>query len=83
MQLEEQPADNRPGAVLMGATPLMRDIAHEGAREALERLNDAHERYQDHVTSRSREALLGAARTAKAWITTLTAVEQVDLGWDE
>jgi hypothetical protein len=75
MQLEEQPPDERPGAVLMGATPLLRDIAQEGAREALERLHDAHERYEDHVTSRPREALLGAARTAKAWITTLTAVE--------
>jgi hypothetical protein len=48
MQLEEQPTDNRPGAVLMGATPLLRDVAHEGAREALERLNDAHERFADH-----------------------------------
>ncbi|MGH2947556.1 MAG: hypothetical protein ACRDPC_15105 [Solirubrobacteraceae bacterium] len=83
MQLEEQPPDNRPGAILLGATPLMRDVAHEGAREALERLNDAHERYEQHVTSRSREALLAAATTAKAWVTTLTAVEQVDLGWDE
>ena len=83
MQLEEQPPDNRPGAILMGATPLLRDVAHEGAREALERLNDAHERYEDHVTSRSREGLLGAAKTARAWIATLTAVEHVDLGWDE
>jgi hypothetical protein len=82
MQLEEQPPENRPGAVLMGATPLIRDIAHEGAREALERLNDAHEQYEDLVTSNSREALLGAATTAEAWIATLTAVEQVDRGWD-
>jgi len=83
MQLEEQPPENRPGAVLMGATPLLRDVAHEGAREALERLNDAHERYDEHVTSLSRETLLAAAETAKAWVTTLTAVEQVDLGWDQ
>jgi hypothetical protein len=83
MQLEEQPPDNRPGAVLVGATPLLRDVTHEGAREALERLNDAHGHYEDHPTSRSREALLAAAETTRAWVTTLTAVEQVDLGWDE
>jgi hypothetical protein len=82
MQLEEQPPDNQPGAALMGSTALLRDIAHEDAREALERLNDARERYADHVTSRSREALLAAAETTRAWVTTLTAVEQVDLGWD-
>jgi hypothetical protein len=82
MQLEEQPPDNAPGAFLVGATPLMRDIAHEGAREALERLQDAHERYEEHVTSRSRDALRAAATTAGASITTLTAIEQVDLGWE-
>lgn len=82
MQLEEQPPDNRPGAILIGDTTLLRDVVRAGAREALERLQDAHERYEDRVTSRSREALLGAAKTAKAWITTLTAVEHVDLGWD-
>jgi hypothetical protein len=82
MQLEEQPPENRPGAILVAATPLMRDVAHEAAREALERLHDAHERYEQHVTSQSRDTLRGAAETAKAWVTTLTAVEQVDLGWD-
>lgn len=82
MQLEEQPRDNTPGAILVGATPLMRDVAREGALEALERLQDAHEHYANQVTSRSREALLSAAKTAKAWVTTLTAVEGVDLGRD-
>ena len=82
IQLEEQPPDNRPGAILMGTTPLMRDVAHEAAREALQRLHDARQRYEEHVTSQSRDALRGAAETAKAWVTTLTAVEQVDLGWD-
>lgn len=82
MQLEEQPLDNRPGAIVVGATPLIRGVARDGAREALERLNDAHERYEEEVTSRSREALLGAVETATAWVRTLTAVEQVDLGWD-
>lgn len=60
----------------------MREVVRDGAREALGRLQDAHKRYEDHVTSQSREALLGAAETAKTWITTLTAVEHVDLGWD-
>jgi hypothetical protein len=83
IQLEEQPPDNRPGAILAGATPLMRDVAHDCAREALERLHDTHEQYEDHVTPRSREALLGAAEAASAWVTTLTAVEHVELGWDE
>lgn len=82
MQLEEQPPGERPSAILVAATPLMRDVAHEGAREALERLNDAHERYEEHVTSQARDTLRRAAETAKAWVTTLTAVEQVDLGWD-
>jgi hypothetical protein len=83
VQLEEQPPDNRPGATIIGATQLLRDVAREGSREALERLHDAHERYEEHVTSRSREALLGASKTATAWVTTLTAVEHIDLGWDE
>jgi hypothetical protein len=82
MQLEEQPPDNTPGAILVGDTTLMRDLARDSSREALERLHDPHERYADHVTPRSREILLRAAKTDKAWITTLTAVEQVDLGWD-
>lgn len=46
------------------------------------RLHDTHERCHEHVTSQSRDALLGIAETAKAWVTTLTAVDQVDLGWD-
>jgi hypothetical protein len=82
MQLEEQRPDNRPGAIVVGATPLMRDVAREGAREALEQLNDAHERYEDQVASRSREVLLGAAKSTRAWVTTLTAIEHVDVGWD-
>jgi hypothetical protein len=83
MQLEEQPPSDRPGATLVGATPLMRGVARDGNHEALERLHDAHERYEDHVTSQSRDALLAAAKAAEAWVTTLTAVEHVDLGWDE
>jgi hypothetical protein len=58
----------------------MRDVASGGAREALERLHDAHEHYEENLTSRSRESLLSAATTATAWIETLTAVDHVDLG---
>jgi hypothetical protein len=82
IQLDEQPPVSPPGAILLGATPLMRDVARDGAREALERLHDAHERYEEHVMSRSRESLLGAATTAKAWVTTLTAIDHVDVGSD-
>ncbi|MEN3283383.1 MAG: hypothetical protein V7607_4523 [Solirubrobacteraceae bacterium] len=62
MQLEEQPPESRPGAILVGATPLMRDVAHEAAREALERLHDAHERYEERITSLARETLHGWTR---------------------
>ena len=82
IQLEEQPPSSPPGAILLGATPLMRDVARGGAREALARLHDAHERYEEHVMSRSRESLLGAAKTAEAWVATLTAIDRVDLGSD-
>jgi hypothetical protein len=82
IQLEEQPPGSPPGAILLGATPLMRDVARHGAREALERLHDAHGHYEEDVTSRSRESLLGAATTAKACVTTLTAVDHVDLGYN-
>jgi hypothetical protein len=82
IQLEEQPPGSPPGATVIGATPLMRDVARDGAREALERLHDAHEHYEEDVTSRSRESLIGAAKTAKAWVTTVTAIDHVDLGHD-
>ncbi|MGH2945353.1 MAG: hypothetical protein ACRDPC_03675 [Solirubrobacteraceae bacterium] len=83
MQLEEQPPDNRPGAVLVGETDLMCDVARDGAREALRRLQEAHERYTDDGASpQARDALVNATKTAKAWVVTLTAVDQVDHGWD-
>lgn len=83
MQLEEQPPDNRPGAILVGETDLMCDIARDGAREALRRLQEAHERYADDGESpQARDALVNATKTAKAWVATLTAVDRVDRGWD-
>jgi hypothetical protein len=81
MQLEEQP-HTRPGAVLVGDTVLMCDVVRDGAREALRRLQDTHERYEDHASPRSRDALLNAAKTAKVWVATLTAVDRVDRGWE-
>ena len=82
IQLEEQTPDNRPGATLVAATPLLRDVAREGAREAVERLHDAHDRYENDATTASRDTLLGAATATTAWLTTLTAVDHVDRGWD-
>jgi hypothetical protein len=82
IQLEERPPGTESGATLVGATALVRDVARHGASEAIQRLNDVHEYYEDHVTRGSREALLAAAKTAKAWVATLTAVERVDLGWE-
>lgn len=81
VQLEEQP-HNRPAAVLVGETELICDVARDGAREAIRRLEETHERYADHATPQSRDALLTAARTARAWVATLTAVDRVDRGWD-
>jgi len=60
----------------------MCDIARDGAREALRRLQEAHERYMDHTGPQSRDAMLNAARTTNAWVATLTAVDRVDRGWD-
>jgi hypothetical protein len=81
MQLEEQP-HTTPRKVLVGETELMCGVIREAAREALRRLEDAYERYEDRASPQSRDALLDAAKTAKAWIGTLTAVDRVDLGWD-
>jgi hypothetical protein len=81
MQLEEQP-QTRAGAVLIGDTQLMCDVMRDGAREALRRLDETHRRYEDHASPQSRDALLNAANTAKAWLATLTAVDRVDRGWD-
>jgi hypothetical protein len=80
MQLEEQP-HTRPGAVLVGETDLISDVARDGAREAIRRLEETHERYQDQATPHSRDAMLNAARTANAWVATLAAVDRVDRGW--
>lgn len=81
MQLEEQP-HTRPGAVLVGDTDLMCEVARDGAREALRRLEETHERYEGHATPQTRDALRNAARTAKACLATLTAIDRVDRGWD-
>jgi len=79
MQLEER---SQTDAVLVGDTPLMCGVVRDGAREALRRLAETHERYEDHASPQSRDALLNAAKTAKAWVATLTAVDRVERGWD-
>jgi hypothetical protein len=81
MQLEEQPR-TRAGGVLVGDTQLMCGVVRNGAREALRRLDETHRRYEDHASPQSRDALLNAADTARAWVATLTAVDRVDRGWD-
>jgi hypothetical protein len=81
IQLEEQP-HTRPGAVLVGETEHVCDVVRAGAREALRRLAETHGRYEDHATPQSRDALLDAAKTAKAWVVTLTDFDRVDRGWE-
>ena len=57
-------------------------VVRDGAREALRRLEETHERYEDQATPESGHALRNAAKTARAWVATLTAVDRVDRGWD-
>lgn len=83
MQLEGQPEENRPGAILLGETGLMREIARDGAWEALRQLGDTQDRYEDAATRQVGDTLLTAAETAKAWAATLTDLDRVDRGWDE
>jgi hypothetical protein len=81
MQLEDQPR-TRPAAVLVGQTELMCDIVRDGVRQALRRLEETHERYEEHASPQSRDALLHAAKTTRAWVATLTGFDRVDRGWD-
>ena len=64
MHLEEQPPDDRPEAILVGDTTLIRDIARRcpGSSRTAPRRARALRGSRD---ARSREALLGAAKTAK------------------
>jgi len=82
MQLEDQPRTSRD-AVLLGETEVMRDIVRGGIREALRRLEEAHERYVEHASPQARDALLDATQTAKAWAATLTGFDLVDQGWEQ
>jgi hypothetical protein len=80
MQLEEQ-RHTRRGAVLIDKTEHMCDVVRAGAREALRRLSETHGRYENHASPQSRDALLDTAKTATAWVTTLTGLDRVDRGW--
>jgi hypothetical protein len=82
MQLEDQPHTGR-GAVLLGETEVMCDVVHDGAREALRRLGEAHEHYEDRSSPQARDVLLDAAKTAGAWAATLTGFDRVDRGWEQ
>jgi hypothetical protein len=57
MQLEDQQPDAQGRVVLTGDTEVMCDIVHEGAREALGRLDDAHDGYRERSRSATRDAL--------------------------
>jgi hypothetical protein len=84
MQLEHQTPDDRGRVVLVGDTDVMTDIVQDGAIRAVHRLEQAHERYHDHPgTATNRDALLGAASTAQAWMVTLTSFDQVDQPRDD
>jgi hypothetical protein len=83
MQLENQPPDKRGRVVLMGETEVMIDVIHDGGHEALRRLQDPYERYHERPHTATRDALLGAANTAQAWMVTLTSFDQIDQGLDE
>lgn len=83
MQLEEQRPDETGRVVLVARTVVMYDVVRAGAREALQRLQDAHDRYPSYGAGPARDALLDAAETAKAWLVTLTSFDRVDGGPDE
>jgi hypothetical protein len=82
MQLEDQQPDERGRVVMTGETEVMCDVVRDGAREALRRLDDAHDGYRERASSASRDALLDAAKTARAWVVTLTSFDRVDRGPD-
>jgi hypothetical protein len=81
MQLEDQTHTGR-GAVLVAETQLMSDVIRDGADEAIRRLWETHQAYEDRARPQSRDALLNAAKTARAWVATLTGFDQVDRGWE-
>jgi hypothetical protein len=81
VQLEDEP-QTEGGAVLVGDTQLICDVVRDGTQEALRRLQATHERYEDHAGPQSRDALVDAAETSRAWVATLAAVDRVDRGWN-
>ncbi len=83
MQLEENRPDDAGRVVLVAKTTVMHDVVRAGAREALQRLQDAHDRYPSYSAGPTRDALLDTAETAKAWLVTLTSFDRVDGGPDE
>lgn len=81
MQLEAEPPDDRGRVVLEHETEVISDVLRDGAREALQRLENALERYLES-RRRGGDGLLNAARTAQAWTVTLARFDHVDLGSD-
>jgi hypothetical protein len=83
MQLEDQQPDEQGRVVLTGETEVMCDVVHDGAREALQRLDHAHDGYRERASSAARAALLDAAKASRAWVATLASFDRVDRGPDE
>jgi hypothetical protein len=67
MQLEDQQPDAQGRVVLTGDTEVMCDIVHEGAREALGRLDDAHDGYRERSRSATRDALTLPRQHGRGW----------------
>lgn len=82
MQLEDQLPDEQGRVALVGETSLISDVVHAGAREALRRLNDTHDRYRQPSLRDTRNVLAQGADTVRAWIVTLTSLDGVDEGPD-
>jgi hypothetical protein len=57
VQMEGESPDRHGGVALVAETPLMMDVVRAGAREALRRLNDGHERYLDRPIAGERRKL--------------------------
>jgi hypothetical protein len=83
MQLDDLRPDDAGRMTVVGDTVVMYDVVRDGAREALQRLHDAHDHYRKLSRPLAADALLEAAETATAWLVTLTRFDRVDRGPEE
>jgi hypothetical protein len=68
-QMEDQVPDDRGRVMLVGDTDAMLDVLNDGVRQALERLDDAHDGYRGSRTGAAlRPQLeLGAGGSCELW----------------